>query len=116
MVSIVHILSTYLTEMVCLKRWPFSLPLGIDWLLVLILVGVTSSLGSRWALLVAAPLSKVPFGFVFFLFINDIWRVVILIILVWLILGRLHKVHLCIVLRRWVVCMGLSIMFSCVCT
>ena len=92
------------------------MPLGIAWLLVLILVGVTSSLGLQWALLVVAPLSRVPFGLVFCLFLNHVRRVVLLIILVWLILGRLHKVHLCIVLRRWVVGLGLSIMMSHVCT
>ena len=48
----------------------------------------------------------------FCLFLNHVRRVFLLIILVWLILGRLHKVHLCIGLRRWVVCLGLSIMLS----
>ena len=85
------------------------MPWGSAWLLVLILVGVTSSLGSWWALLVATPISKVPFCLVFLVFLNHIRRVVILIILVWLILGWLHKVHLCIVLRRWFMCLGLSI-------
>ena len=72
----------------------------------------SSDLGSWWALLVAAPLSRVPFGLVFCLFLNHVRRVVLLIILVWLILGRLHKVHLCIGLRRWVMCLGLSIIPS----
>jgi len=92
------------------------LPWGSAWLLVLIQVGVTSSLGSRWALLVAAPLSRVPFGLVFYLSFNYVRRVILLIILVWFILGRLHKVHLCIFLHRWVMCLGLSILLSHVCT
>lgn len=92
------------------------MPLGIAWLLVLILVGVTSSLGSQWALLVAAPLYRVPLGLVFCLFLNHVRRVVLLIILVWLILGWLHKVHMCIGLRRWVMCLGLSTILSHVCT
>ena len=71
--------------------------LGIARLLVLVPVGVISSLGPWWALLVAAPLSRVPFEFVFYLSFDHIRRVILLIILVWLILGRLHKFHLCIV-------------------
>ena len=110
--SIAPVLTTYQIRMVCSKRWPFSLSLGITWLLVPISVGVTSSFGSRWELLIAAPQSRVPFGLVFYLSFNHVRRVVLLIILVWLILGRLHKVHLCIGLRRWVVCLGLSMLFS----
>ena len=90
--------------------------LRIYWLLVLVLVGFISQSGPWWALLVAAPLSMVPFEFFFYLYFDHVRRVILLIILVWLILGRLHKVHLCIVLRWWVMCLGLSILLSHICT
>ena len=90
--------------------------LSIAWLLVLVPVRVISSPRSRWALLVAAPLSKVPFEFIFYLSFDHVRRVILLIILVWLILGWLHKVHLCIVLCWWVMCLGLSMLLSYVCT
>ena len=90
--------------------------LGIAWLLVLVLVVVISQPGLWWALLVAAPLSRVPFEFVFYLFFYHVRRVILLIKLVWLILGQLHKVHLCIVLHRWVMFLGLRILLSHVCT
>ena len=116
MVSIVAVLTTYRTRMVCSKRWPFALLLGIAQVLVLILVGVASSLGSWWALLVVYPLSRVPFWLVFLLFLHHVRRVVLLVVLVWLVLGRLHKVNLCIGLHRRVLCWGLSITRSLVCT
>ena len=66
-------------------------------------------------LLVASPPSRIPFWLFFKFFLHHVRRDVLLIILVWLVLGLLHKVHLCIVLHRWVMCWGLSITRSMVC-
>ena len=93
-VSIMVVLTTYRTRMVCSERWPFALSLGIAWLLALIPVGVASSVGLRWTLLVVAPLSRIPFWLVFFFFLHHVRRVVLLVILVRLFLGWLHKFHL----------------------
>ena len=87
MVSIVAVLTTYRRRMVCSKRWTFSLLLGSADLLALIPVRVASSLVLRWALLVVAPLSRIPFWLFFFFFIHHVRRVVLLVILVWLVLG-----------------------------
>lgn len=110
------VLTTDRTRVACLKRWPFVLLLGITWLLVLISVGVASSLKSLRALLVVAPLSRVSFRLVFSSFLNHVRRIALLVIwLARLVLGRLHKVHLCIILHRQVLCWGMSIMRSVVC-
>ena len=50
------------------------------------------------------PLSSVPFWLVYGFFIYHIRRVVLLVILVGLVLGRLHKFHMCIGLHRRVLC------------
>lgn len=70
MVNVMVILTKDQKRVVCLKNFPLVLPLGVYCLLVLISVGVASSLRSQRALLIVASLSMISFRLFFPFFLT----------------------------------------------